>query len=103
MKEISRVKRYCIIPQDRSEKGDLQADWKGLVNDDCPDTKDSATLASKLCRPGFAYLETPITFLPIYHKVEHNCQMIQLPDTYYSHRLAFLHARIAQHRRLIDT
>ncbi|KMQ90753.1 glutamate receptor delta-2 subunit-like protein [Lasius niger] len=97
----SSAYRYFTV--DGSEEGDLQAIWKGLMNDDCPDMKDSATLASKLCRPGFVYLEAPAIFLPIYHKAEHNCHMIQLPDTYCPLKLAFLHARVAQHRRLIDS
>lgn len=92
----------CNILQDRTEEGDLLDDWKGLVNNDCPDMKDSASYASKLCRPGFVYLEAPAIFQSIYHKVEHNCHMIQLPETYWSVRLAFLHTRTAQHRRLFD-
>ncbi|KAM0734686.1 Glutamate receptor ionotropic, kainate glr-3 [Formica fusca] len=101
VRKDSSAYRYFTV--DRLAKGDLLDHWKGLVNNDCPDMEDSANFASKLCRPGFVYLETPAIFQPIYHKVEHNCQMIQLPETYWSVRLAFLHARVAQHRRLFDT
>ncbi|KAL6422562.1 hypothetical protein ACFW04_010660 [Cataglyphis niger] len=93
---------YRHFTVDRTEEGDLLDDWKGLVNNDCPDMKDSASYASKLCRPGFVYLEAPAIFQPIYHKVEHNCHMIQLPETYWSVRLTFLHTRTAQHRQLFD-
>ncbi|GAB1862256.1 hypothetical protein CAJAP_03335 [Camponotus japonicus] len=97
----SSAYRYFTV--DGLEEGDLQAVWKGLVNNDCPDMKDGTTFASKLCQSGFVYLEAPAIFLPIYHKVEHNCHMIQLPNTYWSLRLVFIHARISQYRRLIDT
>lgn len=91
------------MQQDGLPESDLQADWKELLNYDCPDMKDSEALTSKLCRPGFAYLEAPAVFLPIYRKVQHECDIVQLPDDYWSVKLTFLHARSAQHRKLIDS
>lgn len=84
-------------------ESDIQADWQELLNYDCPDMMDSETLASKLCHPGFVYLEVPAIFLPIYRQVQHECVIVQLPDNYWSLRLAFVHARAAQHRKLIDS
>lgn len=91
------------MQQDRLPESELKADWKGLLNYNCPDMRDSETLASKLCRPGFVYLEAPAIFLPIYRKVQHECDIVQLPDNYWSVRLTFLHARSARHRKLIDS
>ncbi|XP_072748556.1 uncharacterized protein [Anoplolepis gracilipes] len=92
---------YPYFTVDGRKEGELQLNWKGLVNNNCFDLKDKE-FASKLCRPGFVYLEMPALFLLIYHKVKHNCQLIQLPDTYWKQRVAFIHARVAQHRQLID-
>lgn len=91
------------MQQDRFLESDLQAEWKDLLNHNCPDMKDSENLVSNLCRPGFAYLEAPAIFLPIYRKVQHKCDIVQLPDNYWNIRLTFLHARSAQHRKLIDS
>ncbi|KAL6262431.1 hypothetical protein P5V15_007516 [Pogonomyrmex californicus] len=93
---------YVYFTVDGLPESDLQDDWKGLINYNCPDMKDSDTVASKLCRPGFAYLEVPAVFLPIYRKVQHECDIVQLPDDYWSVRLAFPHARASQYRKLID-
>lgn len=91
------------MQQDGLPESDLRADWKELLNHDCPDMRDPEILASKLCRPGFVYLETPAIFLPIYRKVQHKCNIVQLPDDYGIVRLTFLHARSARHRKLIDS
>ncbi|XP_028049514.1 uncharacterized protein LOC105835450 [Monomorium pharaonis] len=93
---------YVHFTVDGLPEGDLQDDWKELLNHDCPDMRDSEAVAAKLCSPGFAYFEAPAVFLPVYRKVEHECDIVQLPDNYWSVRLAFLHARASQHRKLID-
>ncbi|XP_070529585.1 uncharacterized protein [Cardiocondyla obscurior] len=93
---------YVHFTVDKLPDSDLQTHWKELLNSDCPDMRDREALPSKLCRPGFAYLEAPAIFLPIYHKVQHECDIVQLPENYWSLKLTFLHARAARHRKLID-
>ncbi|KAG7209983.1 hypothetical protein KM043_011569 [Ampulex compressa] len=93
---------YIHFTVNGSPQGELQPEWKDLVNKGCPDMRDPIALISKLCQPGFAYLEVPDVFLPIYQRVRHKCRIVQTPDAYWSVRLAFLHARSAEHRRLID-
>ena len=70
----------------------FQANWKRL-NYDYPNMRDSVNLASKLCCPGIAYLEIPAVFLLIYYKIQQECNIVQLPNDYWSVRLAFRHAR----------
>ncbi|XP_067214212.1 uncharacterized protein [Linepithema humile] len=94
---------YTYFTMNGSMYSDFHKEWKGLINKGCPDMRDSATLLSKLCRPGFAYLELPEIFLSHYKKIESKCNIVQLPDNYWRIKLAFLHARTAQHRQLIDT
>lgn len=91
------------MQQDGFSESDLRAEWKNLLNHNCPDMIDSENLASSLCRPRFAYLETPAIFSPIYRKVQHECDIVQLPDDYWSVKITFLHARSAGHRNLIDS
>ncbi|XP_025986520.1 uncharacterized protein LOC105205239 isoform X2 [Solenopsis invicta] len=93
---------YVHFTVDGSPEGDLQDEWNELLNYDCPDMRDREAVASNLCRPGFAYFEAPAVFLPIYRKVQHECDIVQLPDNYWSVRLAFLHARASQYRKLLD-
>jgi hypothetical protein len=88
--------------QDSRPDSELQDKWKGLVNKDCPDMMDTRTLASKMCRPGFVYLEVPGVFLPIYRAVEHICELLQLQKTHWERKMSFMHLRMAPHRRLID-
>ncbi|XP_011875208.1 PREDICTED: uncharacterized protein LOC105566091 [Vollenhovia emeryi] len=94
---------YAHFTVDGLPDSDLRVEWKGLLNYECPDMRDRETLASKLCRPGFAYLEAPAVFLPVYRKVRHKCDIVQLPDDYWSVRLTFLHARLSQYREFIDS
>ncbi|XP_077272984.1 uncharacterized protein LOC143903334 isoform X2 [Temnothorax americanus] len=94
---------YVHFTVDGLPESDLQDKWKKLLNRHCPDMSDTEALASKLCRRGFAYLEAPSIFLPIYRKVQHECDIVQLPDDYWSLKLTFLHARAARHRKLIDS
>nr|XP_012230506.1 PREDICTED: uncharacterized protein LOC105676878 [Linepithema humile] len=94
---------YTYFTMNGSMYSDFHKEWKGLINKGCPDMRDSATLLSKLCRPGFAYLELPEIFLSHYKKIESKCNIVQLPDNYWRIKLAFLHARTVQHRQLIDT
>ncbi|KAK2588945.1 hypothetical protein KPH14_001800 [Odynerus spinipes] len=81
---------------------ELMPEWKGLVNEDCPDVRDLFTLSSKLCRPGFVYLEGPDIFLSIYHQVQDQCRYVKLPHAYWRLKLAFQHARASEYRKVID-
>ncbi|KYN10106.1 hypothetical protein ALC57_17796 [Trachymyrmex cornetzi] len=74
-KKIYKYNTNCCIR--------IFGDWKGLLN--------------------YAYLETSAVFLTIYHRIQHECNIVQLPNDYWSVRLAFRHARAAQHRKLIDS
>ncbi|KAH0946713.1 hypothetical protein HN011_000357 [Eciton burchellii] len=93
---------YRHFTVDSRPDSELQDKWKGLVNKDCPDMMDTRTLASKMCRPGFVYLEVPGVFLPIYRAVEHICELLQLQKTRWERKMSFMHLRMAPHRRLID-
>ncbi|XP_014472432.1 PREDICTED: uncharacterized protein LOC106743273 isoform X2 [Dinoponera quadriceps] len=94
---------YLHFTVDGSLQGEIQDDWKGLLNDGCPDmSTDSANLIPELCNPGFVYLEVPNIFRFTYHKAQRNCSIVQLPEIYWSRRLAFLQTKSAQHRHLIN-
>ncbi|KYN35625.1 hypothetical protein ALC56_10185 [Trachymyrmex septentrionalis] len=70
------IKIYKYDTKNGLPDSNLQDDWKGLLNCDYSDIRDSVNLALKLCRPGIAYLETPAVFLPIYHKIQHECNIV---------------------------
>ncbi|KAL2713566.1 glutamate receptor U1-like, partial [Vespula squamosa] len=81
---------------------DLMPEWKDLVNKDCPDMMDMLTIGSNLCTPGFVYLEGPDIFLSIYQQVLNQCHYVQLPQPYWTLKLAFQHARSSKYKKIID-
>nr|KAF7416504.1 hypothetical protein H0235_011035 [Vespula pensylvanica] len=81
---------------------DLMPEWKDLVNKDCPDMMDMFTIGSNLCTPGFVYLEGPDIFLSIYQQVLNQCHYVQLPQPYWTLKLAFQHARSSKYKKIID-
>ncbi|XP_025152593.1 uncharacterized protein LOC109503796 [Harpegnathos saltator] len=93
---------YIHFTVDESLEGEIEDDWKELVNHDCPDLTGNTNPAAELCDPSFVYLEAPNIFRSKFYEVLRNCSFVQLPETYWSRRLAFLHARSSQYRHLIN-
>ncbi|XP_076627733.1 glutamate receptor ionotropic, kainate 5-like [Colletes latitarsis] len=93
---------FTEVFKNGSLRGEVKKEWKNLVNNCCPDMRDTSALDSQLCKPGFVYLEVPDVFLPIYRRIQRVCHIVQTPDHYWSMKVAFLHARFSEHRRLID-
>ncbi|XP_076293713.1 putative glutamate receptor [Lasioglossum baleicum] len=97
---------YIHFTVNRSPRGELKTEWRGLVNNRCPDMRDAARLNPRqLCEHGFAYLEVPDVFLPVYLKVRDACacRIVRTPGSYWRLKISFLHARFGEHRRLMDT
>ncbi|XP_032662786.1 uncharacterized protein LOC116840316 isoform X2 [Odontomachus brunneus] len=92
---------YSYFTVDESSDGEIKDNWKDLINHGCPDMSND-NLTPELCDPSFVYLEAPSRFRSIYYRVQRNCSFIQLPETYWSRRMVFLHSRSAQHRHLIN-
>ncbi|XP_020280451.1 uncharacterized protein LOC109853104 [Pseudomyrmex gracilis] len=94
---------YAYFTVKNEPESDLQDEWKGLINaKNCPDMTDTETLASKLCRPRVAYLEGAHVFLPVYHQVEHVCNIVQVPGSYWEVILVFVHSRSSRYRQLLN-
>ncbi|XP_023289183.1 uncharacterized protein LOC105696466 [Orussus abietinus] len=93
---------YLHLTTDWSPLGELRPEWKGLVNNGCPDMRNRKNLASELCQPGMVYLEAPDVFFSVYQKVRNKCSIVQIPGVYWRLKLAILHARAAKHRHLIN-
>ncbi|KAI4496708.1 hypothetical protein M0804_000518 [Polistes exclamans] len=93
---------YIHFTVDGIRNEELLPKWKNLVNKNCPDTMDIHTIGSKLCDPGFVYLEGPDIFLSIYQPVINQCRYVRLPEEYWSLKLAFQHARSSEYRKVID-
>ncbi|XP_015172141.1 PREDICTED: glutamate receptor U1-like [Polistes dominula] len=93
---------YIHFTVDGIRNEELLPEWKNLVNKNCPDTMDIHTISSKLCNPGFVYLEGPDIFLSIYQPVINQCRYVRLPQEYWSLKLAFQHARSSEYRKVID-
>ncbi|XP_076381342.1 putative glutamate receptor isoform X2 [Megalopta genalis] len=95
---------YIRFTVDGSPRGELKKEWRDLVNNECPDMRNATALDSRrLCDRGFAYLEVPDVFLPIYRRARTECRIVRTPGSYWSLKISFLHARFGDHRRLIDT
>nr|XP_031832988.1 uncharacterized protein LOC116427137 [Nomia melanderi] len=94
---------YIHFTVNGSPWGEMKQEWRDLVNNGCPDMRDTGTLDSKLCNHGFAYLEVPDVFLPIYRRVRNACRIVQTPRRYWRMKISFLHARFGEQRRVIDT
>ncbi|KOC68758.1 hypothetical protein WH47_06550 [Habropoda laboriosa] len=93
---------YIRFTVDGSPRGEVKEEWKTLVNSYCPDMRNTSALVSQLCTPGFAYLEVPDVFLPIYQRVRHICRIVETANRYWTLKISFLHARFAKHRHLIN-
>ncbi|CAK9834404.1 hypothetical protein ANTRET_LOCUS10940 [Anthophora retusa] len=93
---------YIRFTVDGSPRGEVKKEWKDLVNGYCPDMRNTTGLDSRLCTPGFAYLEVPDVFLPIYERVRHVCPIVETTNRYWTLQISFLHARFAKHRHLIN-
>ena len=97
------LRHHFFFLQNDTSTAPLKQEWRELVNKNCPDMNNVEDFGSKFCKSGLVYLEAPDIFHAIYQKVRRDdCQIVQIPESYWSLRLAFLHARSATHRHLID-
>lgn len=90
------------ILQDQMLGDEIKDEWKGLVNHGCPDLTGNENPVVELCQPGFVYLESPEIFRLLYNKVQRNCSIVQLPETYWNRKLTILYAKTGQFRRIVD-
>ncbi|KAI4495867.1 hypothetical protein M0802_008273 [Mischocyttarus mexicanus] len=90
---------YIHFTVDGIRNEELLPEWKNLVNKNCPDATEMHT---KLCDPGFVYLEGPDIFLSIYQPLMNQCRYVKLPQEYWTLKLAFQHARSSKYRKIID-
>ncbi|XP_043280874.1 uncharacterized protein [Venturia canescens] len=110
LQDILKAKTHNLCARNKStahdELKDMSKngteDWSHLINRNCRNMEDHFQYQSGLCRSGDVYVEVPDVFLSVYYPIHHKCHIVQIPGEHWPSKIAFLHARAARHRRLID-